>query len=146
MVDVNAAIAALVDIQAAMDAACREIVVDGAHIVQAASMGFAPVGDRPGGGQLRRSIDVKGPMPSPLGGWEAKVGPTVIYGRQRELGGAIFPVRAKALHWVDAAGVEHFALRVYQHPEPYMKPGLAASRAAVYAMAEAKVAVVIEGG
>jgi len=146
VVDVNAAVAALADMGAAMDAACREIVVDGAHIVQAASMGFAPVGDRPGGGQLRRSIDVKGPRPSALGGWEAEVGPTVIYGRQRELGGHIFPVRATRLHWVDAAGVDHYASHVYQHPEPYMKPGLASSRAAVYALAAEKVAAAIEGG
>ncbi len=141
MAEVAATVAGLAALVGGMGTACREIVVEGAHMVQAAAMGLAPVGDRPGAGQLRRSINVKGPLPSVLG-WEAKVGPTVIYGRQRELGGPIFPVRAKALHWVDAAGVGHLASHVYQHPEPYMKPGLAQTRDAIYVMAAAKVAAV----
>lgn len=71
-------------------------------------------------GRLRSSIVVKGPQGGG-GKWSGEVGPTVIYGRIQELGGTIFPKRAKFLHWVDASG-DHFARHVTLPARPYLKP------------------------
>ncbi|MEU1800906.1 hypothetical protein [Streptomyces sp. NPDC019937] len=38
-------------------------------------------------GTLRRSITVAGPHPLGMGVWEARIGPTAVYGRIQELGG-----------------------------------------------------------
>jgi hypothetical protein len=75
-----------------VDAATLQSTADALHLFQAAGMLRAPVGT-PGNttnapGDLARSIDVEGPEGGE-GVYEGRVGPTVIYGRQRELGGAI---------------------------------------------------------
>ena len=70
------------------------------------------------------TLHVQSTWKDPLGGdgvYAGRVGPTVIYGRQRELGGDIYPVHAKALHFWKF-GEEIYTRHVYQHPEPYMRP------------------------
>lgn len=144
----EATIAGLDALEQRVADATRQIVADAAHLIQADSMGFAPVGvvgnstNMPG--DLRRSIDVEGPV----GGdavWMARVGPTVVYGRQRELGGPIYPQRAKRLRFVKF-GVVYYRHRVYQHPEPYMKPGRGAALPEIEAVASERIAIAVEGG
>lgn len=149
MADIAATISALRAASDRITEATRQIVADAAHLVQAASMGFAPVGT-PGNstnlpGDLRRSIMVDGPEQVGEGMFAAQVGPTVIYGRQRELGGAIYPKRARFLRF-ERFGVVHYRKRVYQHPEPYMKPGRAAAIPEIRAVAIARLTAAIEGG
>jgi hypothetical protein len=72
-----------------VDAATLQSTADALHLFQAAGMLRAPVGT-PGNttnapGDLARSIDVEGPEGGE-GVYEGRVGPTVIYGRQREFG------------------------------------------------------------
>ncbi len=83
----------------------------------------APVGT-PGNstappGKLASSMKITGPVGTDHV-WRAKVGPTTKYGRQRELGGVIVPVRAKALVF-HRFGVLVVTTRVFQHGEHYMK-------------------------
>lgn len=124
MADVAATIAGLDALGARVDEAVFQIVADGLHLVQATAMGIAPVGTAGNTtnppGDLARSIDVEGPAGGD-GVYAGRVGPTVIYGRQRELGGDIYPQRAKALHFWKF-GEEVYTRHVYQHPEPYMRP------------------------
>jgi HK97 gp10 family phage protein len=54
---------------------------------------------------------------------EAKIGPTVIYGRIQELGGWIKPITAKMLHWVED-GIDIFAKAVYIPARPYLRPAV----------------------
>lgn len=49
----------------------------------------------------------------------ASVAPHTVYARIQQLGGDIYPVRAKALRWKDKGGV-HFALHVRLPKRPYM--------------------------
>ncbi len=83
---------------------------------------IAAAGQFHGVGRLAGSITVR-----KLGEMSGEVGPTVIYGRIQELGGTIFPRRAKMLHWVDAGG-DHFARHVTLPARPYLKPGVEASK------------------
>lgn len=73
----------------------------------------APPGSPPSlvSGKLRQSITVKGPTAAGPGSWEARIGPTAIYGRIQELGGN--------------TGRGH---ATYLPPRPYMKPALEASQ------------------
>lgn len=161
----EATIAGLDALEQRVADATRQIVADAAHLIQADSMGFAPVGvvgnstNMPG--DLRRSIDVEGPV----GGdavWMARVGPTVVYGRQRELGGPIYPQHATALAFTKfgtrlvigpevhpGAWDNTVYLRrpgVYQHARPYMRPGRAAALPEIEAVASERIAVAVEGG
>ena len=115
--------------------------------VQAAGRTFAPVGT-PGNttappGTLKASILVQGPRGAD-GLYTGEVGPTTVYGRQRELGGDIFPKRAKALRYVKFGDVV-YTMHVYQHPEPYMKPGRTASLEPIHEMAREQIAKTIAG-
>lgn len=49
-------------------------------------------------------------------------GAIVPYAAQVEFGGTIVPRTAKALHWVDKDGNEHFARSVTQPARPYLRP------------------------
>ncbi|MHB8671101.1 MAG: HK97 gp10 family phage protein [Acidimicrobiales bacterium] len=103
-------------------AASREATLTAAHLIESRAKALAPVRQ----GTLRRSISVKGPRPVGATGWEAEVGPTVIYGRRRELG----------FHGADRLG------RHYNDPgRPYLGPAFretAAELSAIYAAAWAK--------
>lgn len=145
---VVAALAGFDALLARMDVATRQLTADAAHLVQAQSMKEAPVG-KPGNstnapGDLRRSIDVQGPAGG-RGVYEARVGPTVIYGRQRELGGEIYPVHAAALHFW-RAGTEIYATRVYQVGNPYMLRGEMRALPMIETVARQRVAAAILGG
>jgi phage gpG-like protein len=69
-------------------------------------------------GTLARSVRAE---PATGGGGRASssVAPHTVYARIQQLGGDIYPVRAKALRWKDKGGV-HFARRVRLPPRPYM--------------------------
>ena len=129
-IEVDACIAGLARLAKRVETATAEIAMEGAFLVEAAAKGDAPVLT----GTLRRSIDVKGPhMLGPFA-FSADVGPTVVYGRMRELGGWIpggAVPRPKppgtSLYWVDSSGGQHFASLVHQHGRPYLRPALVAS-------------------
>jgi hypothetical protein len=147
-VGAEATIAALTVMEGQFDEATRQIVADAAHIIQGLAMNFAPVGT-PGNstnmpGDLRRSIYVDGPSGGG-GTWFAQVGPTVIYGRQRELGGAIYQHSSRFLRF-ERFGIVEYRRRVYQHPEPYMKPAEAAALPDIEAVVVSRLTAVIEEG
>ncbi|HVA08721.1 MAG TPA: HK97 gp10 family phage protein [Acidimicrobiales bacterium] len=145
-ITVTATVAGLTILGSRFEEATRQITADAAHIVQARAMVEAPVGT-PGNstnypGDLRRSIDVQGPY-NTGGEYVALVGPTVIYGRQRELGGNIYPKAATLLRFTKF-GQTVFTSHVYQHPNPYMLRGEMASLPAIEAVVYARLAAVIE--
>ena len=111
-------------------------------------MGHAPVGvfgnstNTPG--DLRRSIEVEGPEQIADHSWLARVGPTVIYGRQRELGGPIFPQAARVLRF-EKFGEVVFTQSVFQFPRPYMKPAYEDQRPNIEAVVIATFSAAIEG-
>lgn len=133
-IDVTATIAGIDALGERVNAAVRDIVEDCLNLTQITGAATAPVG-LPGNptsappGTLGRSILVEGPVGGD-GHWEGKVGPTTVYGRQRELGGDIYPVTAKALHFFEVrplsyaegeyGGAEVFTKHVHQFGAHYM--------------------------
>lgn len=147
MADVAATLAALDVLSARFDAVMPEIVAEIAHTMQVAIMANAPVGT-PGNstnmpGDLRRSIQVDGPTPVGAHGWEARVGPTTVYGRQRELGGDIYPTTKKVMAFTKF-GERIFTRHVYQKPDPYTKTGYDESEGSVSLIVYEQLAAVIE--
>jgi len=147
--DVDATIAGLDALVERVRDQTRQITADALHLIQAAAMGLAPVGT-PGNttnmpGDLRRSIDVEGPVEVSDDTWAGRVGPTKDYGRQRELGGEIFPQAASLLRF-EKFGHVYYRTRVFQKPEPYLKPGAESAMPAIEAMANERIAIAIEGG
>ena len=120
------------DAEHAIDALIRRLdkataagVMEGVFRVEAQAKALAPVGESHGGyqmGYLRMSIRSEGPTPLGFARYVGRVGPTAVYGRIRELGGHIRPVRKPMLRWRDGSGVWHAAMHVYQGPHPYLKP------------------------
>jgi hypothetical protein len=149
MADVEETIAALDALALRVRGATRDTVADAAHLIQASSMGFAPVGTAGNStnmpGDLRRSITVDGPVETGDDSWEAQVGPTVVYGRQRELGGAIYPQSASRLRF-EKFGHVYYRWRVYQLPHPYLKPGEEAAMPAIEAVRDERLTIAITGG
>ncbi len=101
---------ALTEKVAAMDAAAREVVTKGGHMIERAAKGHA--NGRPGPnvvtGSHRRSIGVHS-ITKKGTSWESQTGPTMVYSRRLELGYV----------QVDALG------RLYdQPPYPSLGPGL----------------------
>jgi hypothetical protein len=104
---VSELVEALGKLATAADEAGRLATAEAAHLVEKSAKTTAPLRK----GNLRRSIVVDGPHRSGLG-WEALIGPTVVYGQAVELGlpaRTIYPVNAQALYWPGAA-----------HPVPYV--------------------------
>jgi hypothetical protein len=122
-VDVDAAVTALDALMVALDDATREGVADGAARVQRLGRTYVPETSGRGSGQLASSITVTGPYPSGLGSHTAKVGPTTVYGRIREIGGQIPGRRTVMTHpflrW-EANGRTFFARKVHQKGGKYM--------------------------
>ena len=115
--------------------------------IQTAARGFAPIGT-PGNttappGFLKASIDVSGPRGAD-GLYGGEVGPTTVYGRQRELGGHIYPKRAKHLRFTKF-GVTVYTDHVYQHPQPYLKPGRTSSLVPIDVMTREQIAKTLKG-
>ena len=127
--------AAIDNLQRLLVEATAKASLEGGMLVEGLAKANAPVKT----GTLKRSIDTSGPRPTGAVEFTTLVGPTVIYGRLRELGGWIpggatpqpktDASRPQWLHWVDEAGGEHFARLVHQTGRPYLKPAVEASRA-----------------
>ena len=84
----------------------------------------APIGDFPDNstnlpGDLAASILVEGPHGG-AGLYAGEVGPTVVYGRQRELGGDIYPQAAEWLFFI-WHGEPTFSLHVHQEGAHYLR-------------------------
>lgn len=148
MSDAAALAAALEALARRVDEATRESVGLVAHLMQAEVMKQAPVGvtgnSTNAPGDLRRSVDVQGPYGGD-GSYEARVGPTMVYSRQREFGGHIYPRSAKMLRF-RKFGVTYYRRHVYQKPNPYTKRGYDAGLPKVPALVAEKLTVAIEGG
>jgi hypothetical protein len=145
--DVKACVAGLERLSKDMNRTMFRITGKALDIVQTAGRSFAPIGT-PGNttappGTLKESILTQGPRGAD-GLYTGEVGPTTIYGRQRELGGHIYPKRAKALRFVKFGDVV-YTTHVYQKPEPFMKPGRAASLKPIRDMAVEQVSKTIAG-
>lgn len=70
-------------------------------------------------GTLARSVRPEPAVPAGAGRATSSVAPHTVYARIQQLGGDIYPVRAKILHWKDKGG-HHWAKHVYLPPRPYM--------------------------
>ena len=127
-----------------MDTAARQITELVALAMQDRMRILAPKGTLGNStnppGDLARSVDIEGPASPETGRWITRVGPTVIYARQREFGGHIRPKVKGALAFTKfgvryIVGPRVFTHRaedgftfwirkegVYQVPQPYVKP------------------------
>jgi phage gpG-like protein len=120
MAELRAALKARAD---AFDAATRKGTADAAHLAETAMKRKLTTYSHPKGtpttsppgqppalvtGQLRRSIRVEGPTRVGPSTYQARIGPTAVYGRIQELGGM--------------AGRGHAS---YLPPRPYVSPVLA---------------------
>lgn len=119
---VHAFDAALERMVAAADAAGREIVTKGGHIIEAKAKRRAS--GRPGPnvitGSHRRSFTVGNVVREGFGVWRSDTGPTMIYSRRLELG----------FQQVDSSG------RVFNTPAyPSLGPGLQDARTELQALA-----------
>ena len=150
MSDAGATIAALELVAGRVGDAVRAATGDVAHLLQAKGMAEAPVGT-PGNttnmpGDLARSIDVEGPVGDGDGRWLARVGPTTVYGRQRELGGDIYPKVAAMLRF-EKFGDVVYSRGVHQVGDHYMlRARESTSDGAILAVVEARLAAAIVGG
>jgi hypothetical protein len=147
-VDVAGTIAGLRALAQRIDQATQAIAADAIHLYQLAGIANAPVGDYPDNstnppGDLARSIDVQGPRGAD-GIYEAEVGPTVIYGRQRELGGTIFAKSAGALHFF-RYGDEIFTRSVTQVGSHYMLRAWDQVTPQIYPLAVERISAAIVG-
>jgi len=136
-ISVGNTIAGLDLLEKRVDEGLREAVAQVAHAFQIAGMQQAPVGiagnSTNAPGDLKRSIDVEGPVAGAYT-YVAMVGPTVVYARQREFGGDIYPHAATylAFHWgkhptgedgtmPTLADGRVLARHVFQVENPYLK-------------------------
>lgn len=136
-----------------IDRATRDIASDALKLFQLAGMKEAPVGT-PGNttnppGDLSRSIDVDGPSGG-SGVYTGQVGPTTIYGRQRELGGDIYP--KNVLHGTYTKFGTQYSYGpgfgkgyVHQEGDHYMLRAYGATLPAVKIMADARVVAAVAG-
>lgn len=126
MSDVGTAIDALI---ARLVSATARATAEGAALVESAAKSNAPVKT----GALVRSIEITGPVQIGVSKYQADIGPTIVYGRIRELGGHIVPKGHPylAFLWPEAF-FRHPMLddgrvllrHVYQEPRPYLKPAV----------------------
>jgi hypothetical protein len=142
-----------------MDEATMYIAGDAAEIIRSAAEVLAPRGTGDNStnatGDLARSIYVTGPMGHD-GVYTSMVGPTIIYGRLRELGGTIsghtmvfvwgkYPqgyYGTIPTHPDGRVIIKHF----HQKPEPYLKPAYDESLVMIETMARERVIAVLKGG
>lgn len=100
----------------AMDAATKAATATGAHLIEAqiktelarsSHPKRTPTPSRPGSppalvsGRLRQSVKVEGPTSLGGGTYQARIGPTAVYGRVQELGGGKVPLPSRP--YVDPA-------------------------------------------
>lgn len=146
MADVEATIAALTALGTRLDDATRQATADVLHLFQGAIMANAPVGKAGNStnmpGDLRRSVLVDGPHAVGDHTWQGEVGPTMIYSRQRELGGHIFPKTARWLRFTKY-GTVYYRKHVYQAPNPYTRRGYNEVLPSVEGVVEARIAAAV---
>jgi hypothetical protein len=138
-VEISACLTGLDALAVRLDGACKQAVKDVAEMYQDVARVNTPVGT-PGNttappGTLAASIVIDGPSGGD-GVYYAQLGPTTVYGRQRELGGHIYPglvarsigsehiggsERGKGLLVFTKFGVTIYATHVYQEGSFYMK-------------------------
>lgn len=147
-IDAAETIAALTALGARARDGMRDTVNAVLADLQDKAQGFAPIGtegnatDPPG--TLRDSI-VPTPAVGSGGIYTGDVGPTTIYGRQRELGGPIDPKRVGGWMIFEIFGERVRTDHVYQHPEPYMKPARDLEDAPAIRITLEKMTAVIAG-
>ncbi len=146
-IDVAKTILGMDALASRIHSATRRIVDQGAHLIQDASRSYAPVGV-PGNstnapGDLARSIIVEGPNEI-TNGYVAYIGPTVIYGRQRALGGALVPKTAPAMVFT-VFGTTFVRTFVNQIAHPFMHPGRDTAVPSIVTMANTQVGLAIVG-
>lgn len=127
--DASEAIRAIDDLIERLESATEAATREGIGVFEGAAKSNAPVKT----GTLRRSIFVTGPIRTAMYRWTARVGPTVVYGRIRELGGHIYPKRVQWLRW-ERFGRVWFSKHVYQSGTHYVKRGVEASLPKVQAI------------
>ena len=120
-VDVSRTVAALDELQAAIQLATREAVADAAEQIQrGARERVAKLS-----GELAASIRIEGPLPAGPSMWSAKIGPTTVYGRIQEIGGPIPGRRTVMSHpylrWY-SNGRPVFKRKVHHPARPYLRP------------------------
>lgn len=102
-------------------------------------------------GLLRRSIRAHVPFEKEPFVWESRTYPTVIYARIQELGGNVYPKRAKYLHWIgqpefgDTPGPQ-FRKHVYIPRRPYLAPGRRAAIVPYGVFARQRMSEALSGG
>lgn len=74
-------------------------------------------------GNLRASVTEDEFHSEALRVW-VTLGPHTVYARIHEFGGIIRPTKALLLHWVDKAGVDHYAKAVQIPARPYIRPAI----------------------
>lgn len=136
-VNVDATLQGIENLEKRVKVALYNFVEEAAKDVQQKAAAFSPEGT--GGnstnapGDLARSIYITGPVNVNANGTEyyAEIGPTVIYGRLRELGGEINAVMA--FHWgkfpygrwgtiARLPDGRVLVQHITQKPEPYLHP------------------------
>lgn len=70
-------------------------------------------------GTLARSVRAEPARLTVTGRAESSVAPHAVYARIQQLGGDIYPVRAKVLRWTDKGGT-HYARHVHLPARPYI--------------------------
>lgn len=106
----SAFIATLKGASTAVDLATKAATATAAHLVEAqiktnlarsSHPKGTPTPSRPGSppalvsGRLRGSVRVDGPTKLAAGTWQARIGPTAVYGRVQELGGGPVPLPSR---------------------------------------------------
>lgn len=118
-------------LKAKVDAASRDAVVSGAHLIEANAKARVPVKS----GRLRRSITLVDTTSLGAGIWQARVAPTTVYGRRVELG----------FVGTDSLGRNFTASNPFNaHGHPYFTPGVHAAIPALPAVFEAAWATAME--
>lgn len=153
--DTDATRAALdVLVRRARDAA-PQIALGGALLAQKYARQFAasghPYGLQVRTGRLRQSIQAHAPFERSPDVWESRTYPTVIYARLQELGGHVYPIRYRFLHWIgqpqfgDAPGPQ-WRRHVYIPRRPYLAPGRLAAIPEYEELAHTRMAAALSGG
>lgn len=156
-IDTADCLAAIAGLQQRLEKSAEQFTRDGLRLLQVYARKNVPIGD-PGNsshhpGFLAASILIDGPRGS-RGVYSGRVGPTVIYGRRRELGG--HSRGAQVFRWgkyprgyrgtldQDAEG-RVTVYHVWQHPHPYMKPAHREMRRPFHRAVVKRVAEAIAG-